>query len=147
MDSGLALEIATDLTTEIGPRLYGSEDERRAVDWATERFREYGFDKIWTESFPVDRGWERGKETAAVTFPAPQNLVVTALGGSVATPPEGIEAEIALFKSIEALESQPPGSLKERSLSSLNQWGSGNMERSQVRSEEMDLQKQPNAGP
>lgn len=111
MDSGLAFEIATDLTTEIGPRLYGSEDERRAVEWATKRFREYGFDKIWTESFPVDRGWERGKETAAVTAPAPQNLVVTALGGSVATPPEGIEAEIALFKSAEALESQPPGSL------------------------------------
>ena len=56
MDSGLAIEIATDLTTEIGPRLYGSEDERRAVDWATERFREYGFDKILTESFSVDRG-------------------------------------------------------------------------------------------
>ncbi len=112
MDSGLAFGIATDLTTEIGPRLYGSENERRAVEWATKRFREYGFDKIWTESFPVDRGWERGKETAAITFPAPQNLIVTALGGSVATPPEGIEAEIALFKSIEALESQPPGSLK-----------------------------------
>ena len=59
LDSGLALEIATDLATEIGPRLYGSEDERRAVEWAAKRFREYGFDKIWTESFPVDRGWER----------------------------------------------------------------------------------------
>ena len=112
MDSGLALGIATDLTTEIGPRLYGSENERRAVEWATKHFREYGFDKIWTESFPVNRGWEHGKETAAVTFPAPQNLIFTALGGSVATPPEGIEAEIALFKSIEALESQPPVSLK-----------------------------------
>ena len=112
MDSGLALDIATDLTTEIGPRLYGSDDERQAVEWATKRFQEYGFDKIWTESFPVDRGWERGDETAAVTYPSPQKLVITALGGSVATPPEGIEAEIALFKTIGALKSQPAGSLK-----------------------------------
>lgn len=110
-ESGLALEIATDLTTEIGPRLYGSDSERRAVKWAAKRFEEYGFDKIWTESFPVDRGWERGEETASITSPSPQNLVVTALGGSVATPPEGIEAEIALFKSIDDLKAQPEGSL------------------------------------
>ena len=56
MDSELAIKIAPDLTTDIGQRLCESKDERRAVDWATERFREYGFDKILTESFPVDRG-------------------------------------------------------------------------------------------
>jgi len=111
METSLALEIATDLTTEIGPRLYGSEGEKRAVAWAAKRFEEYGFDKIWTEPFPVDRGWERGAETASVTHPAPQNLVVTALGGSVPTPPSGIEAEIALFKQMQDLLDQPEGSL------------------------------------
>ncbi len=111
IDSSLALEIATDLTTEIGPRLFGSEGERRAVEWARKRFEEYGFDKIWTEPFPVDRGWERGIETAEVTHPAPQSLVITALGGSVPTPPSCIEAEIALFRSIDDLLRQPEGSL------------------------------------
>jgi carboxypeptidase Q len=66
---------------------------------------------VWLEPFPVERGWKRGLETASVTSPAPQNLVITALGGSVATPPEGIEAEIALFKTIDALLEQPEGSL------------------------------------
>jgi hypothetical protein len=33
------------------------------------------------------------------------------LGGSVATPPEGIEAEIALFRTYDALLAAPPGSL------------------------------------
>ncbi len=111
ISTGLALEIATDLTTEIGPRLFGSESEKQAVEWAAKRFEEYGFDKIWTESFPVDRGWERGLETAEITLPSPQGLVITALGGSVATPPEGIEAEIALFPTIQALLDQPEGSL------------------------------------
>jgi len=111
IDSSLALEITTDLTTDIGPRLFGSESEKRAVEWARKRFEEYGFDKIWTESFPVDRGWERGLETASVTHPSPQDLVITALGGSVPTPEGGIEAEIAVFKTIQALLDQPEGSL------------------------------------
>lgn len=111
MESSLALEITTDLTTEIGPRLYGSDSEKRAVEWAIKRFEQYGFDKIWTEPFPVDRGWERGAETASVTYPAPQNLVITALGGSVPTPPSGIEAEIAIFQRMQDLLDQPEGSL------------------------------------
>ncbi len=110
-DTSLALEIATDLTTEIGARLYGSDSEKRAAEWAVKRFLEYGFDKVWTESFPVENGWKRGLETASVTSPAPQSLVITALGGSVATPAEGIEAEIALFKTIDAMLEQPEGSL------------------------------------
>ncbi len=111
VDTSLALEIATDLTTDIGPRLYGSESEKRAVEWARARFQDYGFDKIWSEPFPVDRGWERGHETASITHPAPQNLVITALGGSVPTPDGGIEAEIVVFKTIQALLDQPVGSL------------------------------------
>ncbi|MBT6767830.1 MAG: peptidase M28 family protein, partial [Opitutales bacterium] len=110
-DTSLALEIATDLTTEIGPRLYGSESEKRAANWAVKRFSVYGFDKIWMESFSVERGWKRGLETASVTSPSPQSLVITALGGSVPTPAEGIEAEIALFKTIDAMLEQPEGSL------------------------------------
>ena len=111
VESSLALKIATDLTTDIGPRLYGSESEKRAVEWARARFEEYGFDNIWSEPFPVDRGWERGLETASITHPAPQNLVITALGGSVPTPEGGIEAEVVVFRTIQALLDQPEGSL------------------------------------
>ena len=111
-ETSLALEIATDLTTEIGPRLYGSESEKRAAEWAMKRFHEYGYDRIWSESFPVERGWIRGEETASIVSPSPQNLVITALGGSVPTPPEGIEAEIAHFRFIEDLLAAPEGSLK-----------------------------------
>ena len=106
-----AMEILSSLTTEIGPRLAGSEAEKRAAAWATQHFTAFGFDKVWVESFPLAHGWARGLERAEVTSPSPQPLVVTALGGSVATPLEGIEAEIALFKTYAELLAAPTNSL------------------------------------
>ena len=111
MTNSGAMEILSSLTTEIGPRLAGSEAEKRAAAWATQHFKTFGFDKVWIETFPLAHGWTRGLEWAEVTSPSPQRLVVTALGGSVATPPEGIEAEIALFKTYAELLAMPTNSL------------------------------------
>lgn len=107
-----AMEIITDLTTEIGPRLDGSEAEKRAADWAKKRLEQIGFDKVWIETFPLEHGWVRGIEKAEVIGPSPQPLILTALGGSVPTPDDGIEAEIALFKTYDELLAMPAGSLK-----------------------------------
>jgi acetylornithine deacetylase/succinyl-diaminopimelate desuccinylase-like protein len=106
------MDIITSLTTEVGPRLAGTDAEKRAAEWAKKLFEKHGFDKVWIENFPLSNGWVRGVEKAEVTSPSPQPLVVTALGGSVATPPEGIEAEIALFKTFSDLQAAPEGSLK-----------------------------------
>ncbi|HZV34295.1 MAG TPA: hypothetical protein VFB72_06930, partial [Verrucomicrobiae bacterium] len=106
-----AMLIVTDLTTRIGPRLDGSEAEKRAAAWAKARFEQLGFDKVWIEPFELAHGWQRGEERAEVISPVPQPLAVTALGGSPATPPEGVTAEIALFKTYDALLAAPPGSL------------------------------------
>ena len=53
--------------------------------------------------------WERGVETAEVVSPFPQKLVVTALGGSVGTPAEGITAPVVEMKTLEALEAGGEG--------------------------------------
>ena len=106
-----AVEIVRDLTTEIGPRLAGSAAEKRAAAWAQRQFEQLGFDKVWIETFPLEHGWARGVEKAEVISPSPQPLVVTALGGSVATPPDGLEAEIALFKTYDELLAQPTNAL------------------------------------
>ncbi|HVT32494.1 MAG TPA: peptidase M28 family protein, partial [Rhodanobacteraceae bacterium] len=37
------------LTTEIGPRLAGSENDAKAREWVVARFKALGFDKVWTE--------------------------------------------------------------------------------------------------
>jgi Zn-dependent M28 family amino/carboxypeptidase len=105
-----AYEFVAGLTTEIGSRLAGTDAERRAAEWSAAKLKAAGFDEVRIESFPMT-AWLRGAESASVTAPAPQTLAVTALGGSVATPPEGIEAEIALFRSYGELLAAAPGSL------------------------------------
>jgi hypothetical protein len=106
----LAYPILSSLTTEIGPRLEGSDAEHRAAQWAVAKLRSLGLQNVHIESFPVN-GWTRGEERASVISPAPQRLFVTALGNSSATPPEGIEAQIALFHTYADFLAQPPGSL------------------------------------
>lgn len=103
-------DITRSLTTEIGPRLAGTPQEAEARQWAREKFKELGFTRIRTEPFPI-KGWMRGLETAQITKPYPQSLVITALGGSVATPKAGTKAPVAYFESYEALVAAPMGSL------------------------------------
>jgi hypothetical protein len=105
-----AYEILESLTTEIGPRPAGSEAELRAAAWAVQRMKAAGLVNVHTERFPVP-GWSRGREEAEVISPFPQRLAVTALGGSVATPAAGLEAELAIFKTFDELLAAPAGSL------------------------------------
>jgi hypothetical protein len=98
------------LTAEIGQRLAGTEAHARAAAWAEARLKALGLDNIHREPFTLT-AWIRGVETAQVTAPVPQQLIITALGGSVATAADGIEAEIALFRTYDELLAAPPGSL------------------------------------
>ncbi len=100
-DQGYA--IIESLTTEIGPRLAGSPQEARARDWAVAKLEELGFTQVRVEPFQVE-GWERHRETAAIVSPFPQPLVVTALGHSRGTPPEGVTGEVVRFSSLDALK-------------------------------------------
>jgi hypothetical protein len=99
-----------DMTTEIGERLAGSEAEHRAAQWAVARLKAMGFQNVHIESFPVP-GWTRGEERAELTSPSVQKLVVTSLGNAGATPPEGIEAPVALFHTYADMLAQPVGAL------------------------------------
>ena len=106
-----AFQWVENLTTEVGPRLAGSEAEASARAWAVQALADFGFDRVWVESFPLP-GWERGLETGYVVAPYPQPLTLTSLGGSVATPEEGVEGDLAIFTSLQALELAAPGSLE-----------------------------------
>jgi carboxypeptidase Q len=98
-----ATEWVRRLTDEVGPRLAGSPGDRAAVAWGLALLRELGFTNVRAEEVPVT-AWERGVETAEVISPFPQKLVVTALGGSVGTPAQGIAAPVVEMKTLEALE-------------------------------------------
>ena len=99
------------LTTEVGQRLAGTEAHARAAAWLRARLEAaHVFDDVHAEPFTIT-AWIRGAESAAILSPAPQALAVTALGGSVATDANGIEAEIALFHSYADLLDAAPGAL------------------------------------
>ena len=105
--SDLAYRITESLTTEVGPRLAGSEADARAVAWAVAKFKELGFDKVWTEPVTFPK-WERRSESAQVVGANAQPLHLTALGGS---PAGTVEAEVVRFADLAALEAAAPGSL------------------------------------
>jgi len=110
MQRGLAdevgLQFVEDLTTEIGPRLAGSEAEARARDWAVAELKGLGFSKVAVEDFTIPF-WSRVRERASVVSPAPQDLAITMLGGSRPTPEGGITAEVVRFASMAELSSAP----------------------------------------
>ena len=63
------------LTTEVGPRLAGTEAEARARQWAVEKLEALGFQNVRVESFEVPL-WLRGEERADIIAPFPQALKV-----------------------------------------------------------------------
>lgn len=101
--SGLAYELVDSLVTEVGARPAGSLNDQRAVDWALDRLRRLGFSNVRAEPVPL-RAWKRGEAHAHITAPYPHPLVMTALGNSVATPKEGLHAEIAYYPDLETLK-------------------------------------------
>ncbi len=110
LNDDLAWDITEGLTTEIGPRLAGTEAEARARRWAVARLTALGFSNVRSEPFDMQT-WVRGEERLEVLAPFPQPLRLTALGNSGATPATGLEAQIAYFPDLAALQAAPDGSL------------------------------------
>ena len=100
-------DVTESLTTEVGPRVAGSEADARAVAWAKAKFEELGFDKVWTEPVTFPK-WERRSQHAEVLGAHAQPLVLTALGGS---PGGTVEGQVVRFPDLESLEKAAPGSL------------------------------------
>lgn len=108
-----AWDIAEGLTTEVGPRLAGTPAEARARAWAVAKLFAMGFSNVRVEHFDMPV-WVRGDEKADILAPFPQPLVITALGGSGATPPQGIIAEVVGFDSMAEFQASPPEAVRDK---------------------------------
>ena len=107
LSSDYAYRQLAHLCNNIGPRLSGSAQAAHAVEYVAAEMRKLGLEvrleKVMTPH------WVRGVETAALTEfagQAPkttQKIVVTALGGSVATPGDGTTAEVVVVESFDQL--------------------------------------------
>ncbi len=108
LESDYAYRQLAHLSNNIGPRLSGSAQAQKAVEYVAAELRKLSLD-VQLEKVMVPH-WVRGEETAALTeYPgmAPdttQKIVLTALGGSVATPNEGVTAEVVVVNDFEELQ-------------------------------------------
>jgi carboxypeptidase Q len=116
MQDPYALTELRHLTDNIGPRLSGSPQAQKAVDYVAAEMRALGADvKLEKTSVPH---WVRGAETGElVSWPGmaegtKQKIVLTALGPSVATNPDGLVADVVVADSFDALKKLPEGAVK-----------------------------------
>ncbi len=77
----------------IGYRLSGSANLQRATAWAAETMKSDGGENVHLEHVMVPH-WVRGDESATMIKPRRLALRMLGLGGSVATPPDGITAPV-----------------------------------------------------
>ncbi|PIB91146.1 M28 family peptidase [Caulobacter sp. FWC2] len=106
-----AWDVTEDLTTTIGPRLVGSPAMERAKDWGVAKLKALGFTDVKVEQF-AKSSWTRGEESAELVGPYPMKLSIVGLGRTVPTPPEGIEADVALFRTFAELMAAPESAVK-----------------------------------
>lgn len=95
------------LSNNVGPRLSGSPQAARAVEYVAQQMRALGLDVRLQKCMVPHwvRGEERGElvEWDGMAPGTTQNIVLTALGGSVATPANGITAEVVVVKDFDEL--------------------------------------------
>jgi len=108
-----AAEIARSLCDRVGPRLAGSNGAVEARRWAVEELTRLGLRNVHEESLMEPR-WVRGTETAEIVSPVRQRLVVTALGGSGATPEGGVERPIVATRDVETLAALGAAGVRDR---------------------------------
>ena len=94
-----------ELTDTFGHRLSGSPNIERAIKWAVAAMKTDGLENVRTESVMVPR-WVRGHESAEILEPPRHSLEILGLGGTVATPSGGIEAEVLPVTSFDDLRSK-----------------------------------------
>jgi carboxypeptidase Q len=94
-----------EFTDTYGNRLSGSENLTRAIGWAAEAMKKDGLENVHTEKVMVPK-WTRGRESAEIIDPPRHTLTILGLGGTIATPPNGLEAEVLVVESFNELRTR-----------------------------------------
>ena len=105
LSNGMSYEWLEYLSNDIGHRLSGSVNAKRAVKWGKEELSPIS-DKVWLQPVMVPK-WVRGApEYAHIESSSGKaiSVPILALGGSISTPSIGITANVIEVKSFEELD-------------------------------------------
>lgn len=97
------------LSNEIGGRLSGSLNAELAVEYTKSQLETLGLDRVWLQPVMVPK-WVRGNPEFSYIETAPGQTIpvnLCALGGSVATPLEGIKAKVIEVQSVDEIKTMP----------------------------------------
>ena len=106
LSDGMSYQWLNYLSNRIGGRLSGSIQAEQAVKYTKEQMDSLDFDNVWLQSVIVPK-WVRGTPEFAYIESRPgvtNNVPITALGGSIATPRGGLKANVVEVQGIEGLE-------------------------------------------
>lgn len=104
--SDAAFERVAYICDTFGPRLSGSTNLENSIDWILKEMKADGLQNVRGEEVMVPH-WVRGKESVEILEPHFRSLKMLGLGGSIATPEEGITAEAYVVRSFEELINNP----------------------------------------
>lgn len=93
------------LCDNFGHRISGSDDLENSINWIYDEMAKDGFQNVKKEPVMVPT-WIRGTAICTMTSPWEYNIPILALGSSIATPSDGIEAEVIIVKDFDDLEKQ-----------------------------------------
>jgi carboxypeptidase Q len=102
-----------EMTEKFGNRLSGTPALEQTIDWVIAKMKEDGLQNVRGEPVMVPV-WVRGAESAQLVSPRAQNLPMLGLGGSIATPPGGITADVMVvgsFSDLTAKAAQAAGKI------------------------------------
>ncbi|NDC29505.1 MAG: peptidase M28 family protein [Bacteroidetes bacterium] len=93
------------LCNKIGNRISGSKNAAKAVEFAYELLKKEGFDSVWLQPVMVPH-WVRGEKEIGyfVSNKKKTTVHICALGNSVATAKEGIQAKVVEVKNFDELK-------------------------------------------
>ncbi len=93
------------LSNKIGSRLSGSDNAEKAVQYTKLQLETLGLDKVYLQEVMVPK-WVRGEKESAYILDNKTKIAVpiAALGGSIATPKNGLTAEVIEVQGIEDLK-------------------------------------------
>jgi carboxypeptidase Q len=111
LNSDYAFRQVAHLANNIGPRLSGSAQATKAVEYVASELKAIGCE-VQLEKVMVPHWVRREEHAELVQWPGQaenttQKIILCALGGSVATPGEGITAEVVTVKNFDELKAMP----------------------------------------
>ena len=89
-----AFQYLTELSDDIGPRVSGSPEAQKAVEWGVAKMKAMGLENVHAEKWQLWRGWTRGTAQAELLTPIRRPLHIDAMGWTGSTPAGGVDGDV-----------------------------------------------------